>query len=72
MYGCRSKAVIDDKHQRIEHRTLGNAASDWKRAEFKSFPPNKLKSFFLVFFPPIPRNAPKLKMVVISFFVHPS
>lgn len=41
-----SKAVIDDKHQRLEHRTLGNAASDWKRAEFKSFPPNKLKSFF--------------------------
>lgn len=41
-----STAVIDDKHQRLEHRTLGNAASDWKRAEFKSFPPNKLKSFF--------------------------
>lgn len=44
--------MIDDKHQRLEHRTLGNAASDWKWAEFKSFPPNKLKSFFSFFSAP--------------------
>lgn len=37
IYGCRSKAVTDDQHQRIRHRTLGNATSDWKQTSLKVF-----------------------------------